>query len=246
MGEGWEEGSGWIHAWPGPAQTVARFLADYGFQFLPFWWASPETSPAKQKPFLSSWMPHWWFSWQGYPSRLHCGQQRSMPHWSSLVKRAPVWHLGPRTEEDLHHIGAWKGLFQKAVITDVGKSLLWALSSHDIWPISAQRSAVNFYYSSDSAASLIYRNNAHSISFFWSGGQKYNSTHMFVFLEFGISQIQKLIHRFTGFKARRNHENIWYDFLYFKAIWLQRISPVLSPVILLHFPEKHPAPDILR
>jgi len=69
---------------------------------------------------------------------------------------------------------------------------------------------------------------------------------MFVFLGLGISQIQKLIHRFTGFKARRNHENIWYDFLYFKAIQLQPIRPVLSPVALLHLPEKHPAPDIPR
>lgn len=190
-------------------------------------------------------MSHCWFSWQGCPSQLHCGQQHSVPHWSSLVKRAPVWPWGPSPEEDLHH-SAWKGLLQKAVISDVEKSLLWILSSHDIWPISAQRSAVNFYYSSDLAASLIYRNNAHSISFFWSGGQKYNSTHMFVFLGLGISQIQKLIHRFTGFKARRNHENIWYDFLYFKAIQLQPISPVPSPVALLHLPEKHPAPDILR
>lgn len=90
------------------------------------------------------------------------------------------------------------------------------------------------------SSSLIYRNNAHSISFFWCGGQKYNSTHMFVFSGLQISQIQKLIHRVTGFKARRNHENIWYDFLYFKAIQLQSISPVA----LLHLPEKHPAPDI--
>lgn len=134
-------------------------------------------------------MSHCWFSWQGCPSQLHCGQQRSVPHWSSLVKRAPVWPWAPSSEEDLHH-SAWKGLLQKSVISDVEKSLLWTLSSHDIWPISAQRSAVDFYYSSDLAAALIYRNNAHSISFFWSGGQKYNSTHMFVFLGLGISQIQ--------------------------------------------------------
>lgn len=246
LGERREEESSWKDAWCDHAQTMARFLADYGFQFPQFWWASLETSPAKQKPFLSAWMSHYWFSWQGCPSQLHCGQQRSVPHWLSLVKWAPVWHLVPSPEEDLHHSGAWKGLFQKAVIADVEKSLLWTLSSHDIWPISAQRSAVNFYYSSDSAASLIYRNNAHSISFFWSGGQKYNSTHMFVFLGSGISQIQKLIHRFTEFKARRNHENIWYDFLYFKAIQLQPVSPVLSPVVLLHLPEKYPAPDIPR
>lgn len=156
-----------------------------------------------------------------------------------------MWPWEPSPEEDLHH-SAWKGLLQKAVVSDVEKSLLWTLSSHDIQPISAQRSAVDFYYSSDLAASLIYRNNAHSISFFWSGGQKYNSTHMFVFLGLGISQIQKLIHRFTGFKARRNHENIWYDFLYFKAIQLQSISPILSPVALLHLPEKHPALDISK
>lgn len=162
-----------------------------------------------------------------------------MPHWSSLVKQAPVWHRRPSPEEDLHH-SAWKGLLPEEVISDVEKSHLQTLSSHDIWPISAQRSAVDFYYSSDLAASLIYSNNAHSISFFWCGGQKYNSTHMFVFSGLQISQIQKLIHRVTGFKARRNHENIWYDFLYFKAIQLQSISPVA----LLHLPEKHPAPDI--
>lgn len=181
-------------------------------------------------------MSHCWFSWQGCSSQLHCGQQHSVPHWSSLVKQAPVWHRRASLEEDLHH-SAWKGLLPEEVISDVEKSHLQTLSSHDIWPISAQRSAVDFYYSSDLAASLIYRNNAHSISSFWCGGQKYNSTHMFVFSGFWISQIQKLIHRITGFKARRNHENIWYNFLYFKALQLQSISLVPSPVALLHLPE---------